>query len=137
MATVKQHSLREHHFNIGKLTVAAAASTLTRIALPMSGLVKRVSAVAHGPDLTVDTTMTFAIAAVAMQDASGGTATMTLPAADVAGDVSVIEFPDRPTNHCLEAEDGDIISTPGVFIFQTGGETAATEEYSFVLTIEQ
>ncbi len=138
MAIVRQHSLRENYFTIPNLALGTSAATLTRWAIPKSGFIKRISAVAHGGGVDVDVDMSFAIGAVSMVDAAGVDAILTLAAADVAGSVSTIEFPDVLKNRVLEAEGGDTVAAKSVFLVVTDGANGpGTETYSFNITIEQ
>ncbi len=110
MSTVDQHDLSEYHIYVGELDVGGAGGSVAHIAIPRSGQVLRVTAVATVPQITSNAGVAFQLNSVFLKKASS-TASLVIPSGNSVGDIATLAFDILKTaNRAREAEDGDTLA---------------------------
>ncbi len=133
MAKVELHPLGDYHLRTGSLDIGTTAETIAFIAIPQSGVVKRVSACVQVAQGTAPALITFEVGGVTLK-LGGSTATLSIPsAASSPGNVEAIAF-DGPSSAVNEAEDGDAIAAGSVLEIIT--DAAGADGFAtFIVTI--
>ena len=132
MAKVELHPLGDYHLRTGSLSLDTAG-TIAFIAIPQSGIVKRVSACVQVAQGTADNDVTFEVGGVTLK-LGASTAILTIPTAgSTAGDVETVQF-DASTSAVREAQDGDAIADGSVLEIITDG-VGDTGFATFIVTI--